>query len=238
MKFFNIDTCKYDFSSDSVDIITLLYDYSGSMEYYVSDMREANQAFHADFSKFEEKGSIAIAKGRFSDKFDMTSFDCVSCFDTSYSADGGTALYYAIVESAKKTIEYYNEIVKRLNIQPKITFLVFSDGEDNSSESYLSEAKDVITQLNSLDATTVFVAFGAATRNETGANLKFSCTKNIDSAEELVRCMGKELSKSCKEQSKSAYSLKSAFFSKVDGAAEEDDTENQAIQDDDFFGDL
>ena len=109
MNYFNIDACKYDFSSDSVDIITLVYDYSGSMDTYEADMLKANKAFHADFSKFEEKGSVAIAKGRFNDNFDMTSFDSVSQFDTSYSANGGTALYYAIVESAKKTIEYYNE---------------------------------------------------------------------------------------------------------------------------------
>ena len=235
MNNFNIETCKYDFSSDSVDIIALVYDYSGSMDSYERAMLEANQAFKADFSKFEEKGSIAIAKGRFNSGFDMTSFAGVSQFDTSYYANGGTALYSAIVQSAKNTIQYYNEIVKRLNIQPKITFLVFSDGDDNESESYYESARQAMTELNSLDATTVFVAFGEATHTEIGSKLKFSCTKNIDTVEELVRCMGKELSKSCKEQSKSAYSLKSAFFSIVDNSAEEDDTQNQAIKEDDFF---
>ena len=235
MNDFSLRTCKYDFASDAIDIIVLLYDYSGSMQHYKGDMLKANEAFYQDFSRFEEKGSIAIAKGMFDSSFSMTSFDSIEKFNRSYSAYGGTKLYYAIVEATKKTIAYYDEIVKRLNIRPKITFLVFSDGGDNESPNYYDEAKRSITLLNSLDATTVFVAFGAAIKNEAGNDLKFSCTKDINSVEELVRCMGTELSKSCKEQSKSAYSLKSEFFSKADKNSEEDDTEKQTIIDDNFF---
>ena len=112
---------------------------------------------------------------------------------------------------------------------------MFSDGDDNESKGYYQQAKNTVTELNSLDATTVLVAFGEAIESGIGDDLKFSCTKDINSVEELVQCMGTELSKSCKEQSKSAYSLKSEFFSKADKNSEEDDTQNQAIIDDDFF---
>lgn len=235
MTYFNLGECKYDFASDTIDIIALVYDYSGSMDSYQSSMKKANKAFYNSFSKFEEKGSVAIAKARFASFFDMTTFDSIDKFDTTYSSGGGTRLYYAIVEAGEKVIAYYNEIVKRLNVRPKITFLVFSDGDDNESKGYYAQAKNMVTELNSLDATTVFVAFGEAIESGIGDDLKFSCTKDINSVEELVQCMGTELSKSCKEQSKSAYSLKSEFFSKADKNSEEDDTQNQAIIDDDFF---
>lgn len=232
---YNLERCKYDFSSDSIDIIVLVYDYSGSMSGEVVAMEKANKAFYNSFSKFEEKGTVAISKARFNSGFDMTPFDTVDKFDVSYYADGGTALYAAIVKAARNAIEYYNELIKRLNVVPKITFLVFSDGGDNESGGSYKEAKKMVTELNSLDATTVFVAFKEAIKNGTGNDLNFSCTKDIKSVQELVDCMGNELSKSCKEQSKSAYSLKSEFFSKADKNSEEDDTQNRAIIEDDFF---
>lgn len=74
MSNFNLAQCKYDFSSDNINIIANIYDISGSMEYDVSAMRKANQAFYEDFSKFEERGSIAIAKGSFNASFGMTPF--------------------------------------------------------------------------------------------------------------------------------------------------------------------
>ena len=232
---FNLENCKYDFASDNINIIVCLYDYSSSMGENTGAMRKANQAFYDDFSKFEERGSIAIAKGRFADRFSMSTFDEVKNFDTTYYPDGNTALYSSIVYATQNTIEYYNEIIKRLNIRPKITFLVFTDGEDNRSQLYYSEARDAIKQLNSLDATTVFVAFGAAIQKGDGESLGFSCIKTINTAQELISCMGNELSKSCKEQSKSAISLKSNFFSKADKNSQEDVVTDQTVFADDFF---
>lgn len=113
---------------------------------------------------------------------------------------------------------------------------MFSDGLDNESASgYKSKAKAMLKELNSIEATTVFVAFREAINSGVGEELGFSCIKNIESAKELVSCMGTELSRSCKEQSRSAYSLKSEFFSKADKNAVEDVVENQAIFDDTFF---
>ena len=233
---FELSRCKYDFASDNINIFALVYDESYSMCGDASAMREANSAFYQDFSKFEERGSIAIAKAVFSENFSMSFFNEVSEFDTSYRARDNTALYEAIVEAGTNTIDYYKEIVKRLNVRPKITFLVFSDGGDNcGSELDYKEAKKMVKQLNSLDATTVFVAFRGAISDGKGEELGFSCTKNINSVRDLIVCMGTELSKSCKEQSKSAYSLKSEFFSKADKNSSEDSAEHQPILDDDFF---
>lgn len=233
---FNLGSCKYDFASDTINIFVNVYDASTSMDEDINAMREANRAFYEDFSKFEERGSIAIAKAEFSGGFDMTSFRPVKEFDTSYNTYGSTALYNAIVRSTKNTIAYYNEIVKRLNVRPRITYLVFSDGDDNCGDDVTyNAAKQALKELNSMDATTVFVAFRDAISSGVGENLGFTCTRDITSAQELVACMGGELSKSCKEQSRSAYSLKSEFFSKAEKNTAEDEVEAQPLLDDDFF---
>ena len=227
---------KYDFSSDNINIIALLYDESGSMEEHVYAMQKANRAFYDDFSKFEEKGSIAISKARFSNYYRMSPFKEVRFFDTSYRADNATHLYSSIVKTVESTIAYYNELVKRLNVRARITFLVFTDGEDNEEcGRYMDAAKAAVTELNSLDATTVFVAFGEAVGSGAGEKLGFTCTKNITTVKELVACLGSELSKSCKEQSRSSYSLKSEFFSKASKDNAADTKSDQAIVDDDFF---
>ena len=206
---------KFDFSSDTVDIFILLYDVSGSMDAHVSEIRRANETFKKVFSRFEEKGSVAISKAVFSEGCRISPFKSVDEFDTSYSTYGSTHLYSAICEVVDATIEYYRELIKRINIQARITLLVFSDGEDNERAYNMSKAADKIRELNSLDATTVFVAFDAAIDAKDGENLGFSCTRDIHSSEELVSCLGVELSRSCIEQSKSAFALKSQFFSQA-----------------------
>lgn len=227
---------KFDFASDVINIIALIYDYSTSMRDDVNAIRTANAAFYEDFSRFEEKGSIAISKMCFSDDYTMTPFASVSKFDTSYRVIGGTKLYRAITAAAQETIDYYTELTKRLNVRPRITFLVFTDGEDNNNyESEISKAKQMITRLNSLDATTVLVAFRDAIASQAGEKLGFTCTRDISSTAELVSCLGTELSRSCKEQSKSAYSLKSQFFSKAATPGEETPNPNEVVLADSFF---
>lgn len=240
---FYLEQCNYNFTSDNINIFMLLYDYSGSMCDDANAMRKANSAFYNDFSRFEEKGSVAISKGTFTNHDDIriSSFDSVSAFDISYNPSGGTPLYRAIHEAAQCTIDYYNEIVKRLNVTPRITFLVFSDGDDNESYDCRSNAKEAIQSLKALDATTVFVAFRDAKNNGVPEDLEFDCINNIESAQELISCMGTELSKSCKEQSQSATSLKSQFFkSEFFSKAKKDTDSDGAGQayDDSFFTNL
>ena len=206
------------------------------MDTDVYAIRQANIAFQKDFSKFEDKGSIAVAKAVFSNGFDMSSFMSVDSFDTSYGAGGGTELYQAIYCAKENILAYYNEIVKRLNVRPRITFMVFTDGWDTSdSQSKLDAAKEAIRELNKLDATTVLVAFREARSSGVGRKLGFTCTRDIGTADELILCLGKQLSRSCKEQSKSVYALKSEFFSQAEKNSSEDDVEENPITDDDFF---
>ena len=224
MNFHNVVmNSKYDFSSDTVNIFLFLYDKSGSMNGNTHAICLANQNFKKVFTAFEEKGSIAISKSVFSDGCQLSPFMSADHFNTSYETYGNTHLYSAIVSAATATMEYHAELIKRLNVQARITFLVFSDGEDNEGNPYSYErAQRAICQLNSLDATTVFVAFDSAISARDGEKLGFSCTRDIHSVDELVSCLGVELSKSCIEQSKSAYALKSNFFSQANQATGSD----------------
>lgn len=211
-----MDNHLYSFSSDVVNIFVMIYDCSGSMSCHYNAIIEANEAFYEDFSRFEEKGSVAICKAMFDDSVKISPFGPVKDFSTKYYACGGTRLYNAVTKVGEETIAYYKEIESRLNIRPRITFLVFSDGMDNYGyKSEINAAKDIVTKLNSLDATTVFVAFGNAIEAKDGELLGFTCIRDISSANELVSCLGTELSRSCIEQSRSAFSLKSKFFSKA-----------------------
>lgn len=231
-----MDNHLYSFSSDVVNIFVMVYDCSGSMEDYCGAIRKANQAFYEDFSRFEEKGSVAILKAMFSEGVTMTPFGPVKNFSTEYYANGGTWLYDAVVKVGEETIAYYTEIESRLNIRPRITFLVFSDGRDNNNlKNEIKAAKDMIAKLNSLDATTVFVAFGGAIAAKDGEKLGFSCVRDITSANELISCLGTELSQSCIEQSKSAFSLKSKFFSKAADTTTKTSPEAQKVVSDSFF---
>ena len=211
-----VNNSKYDFSSDIINIFMFLYDYSGSMHNHCHAIYSANRNFKKVFTAFEEKGSVAISKSSFCEWYNIAPFESADHFDTSYNANGGTHLYSAIVAAATATIEYYNELIKRLNVQARITFFVLSDGEDNENAyGSFESAKKAITKLNNLDATTVFVAFDGAISSKDGERLGFNCTRDIHSVEELVNCLGVELSRSCIEQSKSAYALKSNFFSQA-----------------------
>lgn len=226
---------KFDFPSDVINIFVLIYDYSGSMDCHENAIIEANKAFYSDFSRFEEKNSVAISKVCFTEHVTMSPFGPVSNFDTCYYANGGTRLYRAIIHAGEETIEYYTQLMKRLGIRARITFLVFTDGEDNENRpEEIEAAKKMITQLNSLEATTVFIAFDQAIEAKDGEKLGFTCTRDISTAEELISCLGIELSQSCKEQSRSAVSLQSKFFSKV-ATTQQDDSDTPG--EDDMLGD-
>lgn len=233
----NLEGCKFDFTTDTINIFMFLKDKSGSMESYESTMEMALSDFKKDFATFEDKGSVAISNSSFDEYIDLKKFLSIEEFSTSYSANGGTHIYNSIVAAADYTIEYYKEIIKRTNTTPRVTFFVFTDGEDNdyNNNSKIKNATNAINKLKEIGATCVFVAFGNAAERQDGERLGFECTRKIKEKNELRRLMGKELSKSCKEQSKSAYSLGANFFSKAVEDEKLNSVEEQAINDDDFF---
>lgn len=229
-----------DFSSDKVNVFLILLDSSGSMENDSSNVKTGLKMYQKSFENFPEVNSIAVSICRFADKVNLSEFTHIKDMDLSYCAYGGTALHYAIVKAKDYLKEYEREITEKLGVAPRITFILFSDGEPTGDHMSEKDGKNAIEEMNYAGYTTVFVAFGSAIRSDFGKRLGFISTKDIRNREDAVEFFGVELSKSCKEQSRSLRSLGSNFFSQATDAKSESysATENQVMEDTSFFDDI
>lgn len=231
----------YDFSSDKIDIFIMVLDSSTSMEDDASNVKKGLELFKKSFENFPESNSIAISVSRFNYYFYPGEFKKVKDFDCSYSTGGTTALYYSIYEGAEYLNNYIKEVTERTGIIPRATFIVFSDGEPYEDRMYPSDAEKAISGLNFAGINTVFVAFGEAIKSEFGKKLGFMSTIDVTSRETLVNFLGVELSKSCKEQSKSLKALGANFFSQAVGDSNSQGyshTTAQALDDDSWINDI
>ena len=241
MEVFIIMSNFMNFSSDKVDVFFMLVDTSGSMSGTESDMRSGLQMYKESFENFAGANSIVVSVSEFSSDLRIKEFEPVNSFDTRYSSDGGaTALYYSIVNSAKHLEKYIKQIQNEKGIDPKATFICFSDGEPCHDSCSESDAVAAIEKLNESGVTTVFVAFGASMQAEFGSRLGFQATIDVRDKSQLVHFLGVELSQSCKEQSRSMKGLGANFFS---GAVNPNSkgfsqTSGQAMEDEDWLSDI
>lgn len=231
----------YEFSSDKIDIFAMNIDKSGSMGESASDVRRGLEMYKESFEGFPEANSIAVSLSTFSDNFYPGEFKSVSEFSTYFSADGGTALHYSIVKGGEYLQNYMKEVLEKTGVIPRATYIVFSDGQPCGDPGSPSKSKAMINKLNMAGITTVFVAFGPAMTSEFGQELGFQSTIKVESRETLSNFLGQELSKSCKEQSKSLKALGSNFFSQAVGNENSQGyshASSQALDDDDFMDDI
>ena len=203
------------FNTDKINIFIFVIDKSSSMSGSESDMVKGLKLFKESFVGFSESDSIAVSVCKFSDNFYPGRFVKVEDIDTSYSADGCTALYHSIVEGAKYVNKYVDEVIREYKIVPRVTFVLFSDGEPFNDKRSRSEAVQAIQNLNNAGTTTVFVAFGSAINSNFGKSLGFMATIDVINRETLSQFFGVDLSRSCQEQSRSYAALGSNFFSQA-----------------------
>jgi len=208
-----------NFSSDQINIFLFLVDKSGSMRDDSTRVLEGLQLYKKSFENFPEADSIAVSISKFSDSFYPCPFLKIKDMDTSYDTDGSTALYYSIVKGGEYLNDYVERVTEATGVIPRVTFIVKSDGEPCSdpydSPEGRAKAKKMIENLNYAGVTTVFIAFGDAITSEFGKKLGFMSTIDVVDRNTLVNFLGVELSKSCKEQSKSLKALGTNFFSKA-----------------------
>lgn len=230
-----------DFSSDNVDLFMMLVDHSGSMQGTESDMKKGLNMYKESFKNFPGSNSIVVSVSKFSNDLKIKPFEPVNCFDTSYSSPGGgTALYYSIENSAKYLEDYIKRIQEEKGIDPKATFICFSDGEPCDDKGSRENAKKSIEKLNAANVTTVFVAFGNSMKAGFGDKLGFQATIDVSDKSQLVQFLGVELSQSCKEQSKSMKGLGAEFFSGAvnPNSQKFSQTSAQAFEDLDWINDV
>lgn len=224
----------FDFSSDRINVYGFVIDKSGSMENDVKNVKIGLKEYKNSFENFPELNSIVVSISKFSSDINLGDFRPLNEMDTSYSANGGTALYYSIVKGADHLKDYIAEIVMRKRIKPRATFIVFSDGKPEGDIMRREDAASAIKNLNFAGITTVFAAFGDAISSNFGKKLGFMSTCDVNN---LVEFLGEELPKSCKEQSRSYKPLGANFFSKA-VSNEYSHTTEQALEDNSWINDI
>lgn len=230
-----------DFSSDRVNVFFMLIDSSGSMEFDTANVIKGLEMYKRSFQNFPEVNSIAVSISKFSNNFYPEEFKPLDRLQISYNANGGTALFYSIVKGAEYLKDYMQKITSRKGIVPRATFIVFSDGVPCGDSMTMGDGKKAIQALNLAGITTVFVAFGEAISSNFGKELGFMSTIDVTNREKLVNFLGVELSKSCKEQSKSMKSLGANFFSQATGNNKSEgysQTTSQVLEDTSWIDDI
>lgn len=231
---------KYEFNSDKINIFFMLVDSSGSMEGDARNVKIGLRRYQESFEGFSETDSIAVSISKFTRELYLSEFKSIKDLDTSYSAHGGTALYDAIVKGAKYLMEYVKEVTRRTKCNPRVTFILFSDGQNESGCQTSYDAYNSIKMLNLAGVTTVFIAFGEAITSDFGRELGFMSTTNVDNRETLVEFLGEKLSNSCKEQSKSLKALGTDFFSQANNSSSAgySQASAQALEDDSWIDEI
>ncbi len=196
------NTAVDDLESESVNLIFLGIDESGSMGRYISDMQSCLAEFKDALTDSKEADEILVARADFSDFINIGGYKKISEFDTKFVANGCTAMFDTIVEGSEKLKEYRKFLKNQGMTRVKAVFAIFSDGEDNVSSHSYSEAKQAVDFLNSEEITTAFISFGGGATH-TAKDLGFRNILDVASSASELRKAFNCLSKSVIESSKS-----------------------------------
>lgn len=196
------NTAVDDLESESVNLIFLGIDESGSMTQYIKDMQNCLTEFKTALTDSKEADEILVARADFSDFINIGGYKKISEFDTNYDTFGMTAMYDTIVKGSEKLKEYRKFLKEQGMTRIKAVFAIFSDGEDNVSSHSYSEAKQAVDFLNSEEITTAFISFGGSA-TQTAKDLGFRNILDVASSASELRKAFNCLSKSVIESSKS-----------------------------------
>lgn len=197
------NTAVDDLESESINLMFLGIDESGSMTSHINAMRASLTGFKTGLSNSKEADEILVAREDFSDFVKVGGYKKISEFDDSYSTFYTTSLYDVIIEGAGK-LKKYRKFLKDTGMsRVKAVFAIFSDGKDEGSMHSFSEAKREIgtldsegkyppESLNGMEVTTAFVAFGDKALEE-AQNLGF---RNIL---DVYKTKGKDLESKLRE---------------------------------------
>lgn len=223
------------FTSDNINIFLILIDCSKSMEERHKEVIKGLESFKKSFKNFPEVDSIRVSLTYFNDEVKLGKYKPIKNMKIDHYYEGGTWLNYAILEAAENLRQYIDEVYEETKIIPRATFIVLSDGDPCGDPVSENKGRETIRNLNLQGITTAFVACGNMGK-EYGKQMEFMSTIKVKDIEHFF---GKELSESCKEQSRSLSPLGSSFFSQVKSSGESlsnySQTTAQALEDEDWF---
>jgi len=204
------NTSVEEIDNESIDLIFIGIDGSGSMIPHAPDMKSSLNDFQDALLNSKEIDEILVARADFADRINVGGYKKVSEFDTSYRASGMTALYDVIVEGKEKLINYMT-FLKNQGMRVKAVFAIFSDGEDTISDNTIANAKRSIKFLNDEEITTAFISFGGGATN-IAKELEFKNILSVGSSASELRKAFNCLSKSVIESSKNVVNKTDDFF--------------------------
>lgn len=199
------NTAVDDLESESINLIFLGIDESGSMGTYIKDMQNCLTEFKTALTDSKEADEILVARADFSDFINIGGYKKISEFDTGFDVYGCTAMFDTIVEGSEKLKEHRKFLKEQGMTRVKAVFAVFSDGLDNQSSHSFSEAKQSVEFLNTEEITTAFISFGGGA-TQTAKDLGFRNILDVASSASELRKAFNCLSKSVIESSKSVLS--------------------------------
>ena len=200
-----------EIDSESINLMAVMLDSSGSMSRYIVDMGKSLDEFKRALVNSKDANEILLARIDFNSDIQIGGYKTINEFSIDYSANGMTCLYDAICTGVEKLKEY-REFLKNQGMRVKTVFAVFSDGEDTFSNKTENEAKKAVEFLNEEEITTAFIGFGNDAKS-IGKRLGFKNILNVDSTASELRRTFNCLSKSVIESSKSVVPDGDDFFS-------------------------
>jgi hypothetical protein len=200
-----------DIDNESVNLIFVAIDETGSMTPHVSTMKTSLVDFKSALINSKEVDEILISKSTFSNTdVNITGYKKVDQFNTDYKAAGMTPLYDTVVQGAEKLIKYMDHLRQR-GMRVKAVFAVFSDGVDTASKVSVADARRAIEDLNGKEVVTAFINFGPEAHQE-AVNMGFKNILDAGSSATDLRNAFNCLSKSVIESSRSVLSGNDPFF--------------------------
>lgn len=204
------NTAIDDLESESINLIFLGIDESGSMGQWEQDMKNSLNEFKTALADSKEADEILVARADFSDTISVGGYKRISEFNTGFNVYGCTAMYDTIVDGADK-LKDYRKFLRDQGVSVKAVFAIFSDGLDNQSHNSFSEAKRTVDFLNGEEITTAFISFGGQA-TQTAKDLGFRNILDVASSASELRKAFNCLSKSVIESSKSVLADEDDFF--------------------------
>jgi len=199
-----------DLETETINLMFLAIDESGSMDQYENVMKEELTKFKESIINSKESENILVSRADFSEFIKIRGYKRITEFDEDFEVFGMTRLYDVIDEGATKLLDYMNYL-KQQGMRVKAVFAIFSDGRDNDSKINTHKARQIIDHLNNLEIVTVFVAFGQEAIDES-RDLSIKNTLEVGRTESELRKAFNQLSKSLISQSKSVVPKKDDFF--------------------------
>lgn len=200
----------------SVFLTDLTIDGSGSMCDNASAMQDCLGHYQGAIAGSKQADEMLVSKTVFNYDIESGGYVTPDDLDTSYSADGGTRLYDAIVDRHDRMLAYIDQL--RKNGQTvRGCFVILSDGWDTCSNASMSQARNAIEDLKKQEITVAFISFGDEAKGiaeKLGVNPKniMEVTNDEHELRKVMEIVSKSAISASKKANKEGNDPSESFF--------------------------